>query len=707
MTAYVVSGLGQAKAAGYTIEDDRLNKGRNWLPATLAAHPDMIPDLRAYTVYALATTGGAPKDALDKAWASRDKLSDEGLALAGLALDAAGDARAHQAAPCFSKKGQSDRRRMRTGRATTTGCWNIWDDTSPETTAFALKLLIRQDRASGLMPKAAQWLAEHRDGDYWYSTKQTAMVIQGLTDYLALSGELANSSDVEVLVNGSSVGKRHFGPGDGFRTAVADQGAGGAGGSGGQVTIRKSGNGITYWSAENSWYSADRKAFQQGKLALNITRDYYLLQKRQDKPTDPITYDLVPLNGPVHVGDIVAVRLALSGTDWKYLLAEDPIPAGTEFLPETGLYTLNNKPDWWADWFTRKEFHDDRAAFFNTEFSGRREYVYLLKVDNPGKFPSARRRPGRCTNRMCRPPPIPPRWRCSREVCCKDMLRRLRRAWGWVAAQFGGMLMLILAGAGMDALARQVRDGRWRSRCLRRWCWSPRCWRCRPEPCALWRTTKAGCGWCGARSRLLVWVAVGWAAWSLLDWCDDQIPKWAGYLNSRASAHWRARVFTYAHMQHWLTIAEWILRWIVVPGKVIPCAMASAQWGWRLPWRRLIRLLFNWRWWLAVVIAASLWRLRGRGHSSTALPHGTVSHQVWAVVFKLAAAYLLAVAVGWCCLPGRRRCFRPVLARFLRLKMTRAASLCPRLLVGTAAGKQERIGSTTAAREQQRLRGNA
>jgi uncharacterized protein YfaS (alpha-2-macroglobulin family) len=152
------------------------------------------------------------------------------------------------------------------------------------------------------------------------------------------------------------------------------------------VTIRKSGNGITYWSTENSWYSADRKNFQQGQLTLNITRDYYLLQKRQDKPTDPITYDLVPLNGPVHVGDIVAVRLALGGTSWKYLLAEDPIPAGAEFLPESGLYTINHKPDWWADFFTRKEFHDDRAAFFNTDFSVRREYVYLLKVDNPGKF---------------------------------------------------------------------------------------------------------------------------------------------------------------------------------------------------------------------------------------------------------------------------------------------------------------------------------
>ena len=55
------------------------------------------------------------------------------------------------------------------------------------------------------------------------------MVIEGLTDYLALSGELANSSDVEVLVNGTSVGKRHFGPGDGFALAVEDPGSCGAG----------------------------------------------------------------------------------------------------------------------------------------------------------------------------------------------------------------------------------------------------------------------------------------------------------------------------------------------------------------------------------------------------------------------------------------------------------------------------------------------
>lgn len=385
MTAYVVSGLGQAKSAGYPIEEERIHKGRRWLNDALAKHPDMIPDLRVYVLYALANSGGAAKDGLDLAWGTRSKLSDEGLALLGLALDAGGDSRAHEAASLLEQKAK-----VTEADAHWEGAYDsmleYWGDTSDETTAFALKLLVKQDKASGLLPKAARWLGEHRNGNYWYTTKQTAMVVEGLTDYLLLSGELGNESDVEVLVNGTSVGKKHFGAANRFEPPWRIKVDAAQAGGGGQVTIRKTGNGITYWSVENAWYAADKKLYQQGKVALNIARDYYLLAKKQDKPTDPITYDLAPLSGPVHVGDIVAVRLALSGTQWKYMMAEDPIPAGTEFLANTGLYTLNHKPDWWAAWFTRKEFHDDRAAFFNTDFNGRREYVYLLKVVNPGKF---------------------------------------------------------------------------------------------------------------------------------------------------------------------------------------------------------------------------------------------------------------------------------------------------------------------------------
>jgi len=141
---------------------------------------------------------------------------------------------------------------------------------------------------------------------------------------------------------------------------------------------------------------------------------------------------------------------------------------------------------------------------------------------------------------------------------------------------------------------------------------------------------------------LLVWVALFWACWAVLDWCDDRIVLWAGYLNSKASAGARATVFTYDHLQKWMTLAEWVLRWIIVPGKIVPYAVVSAQWGWRLPFRKIIRLLLNWRWWPVVVLAALLGVVLP-GHFFAGLPSGSVSHQIWAVVLKLVASYILIV----------------------------------------------------------------
>ncbi len=244
-----------------------------------------------------------------------------------------------------------------------------------------------EDRSSGFMPKAAGWLAKNRNGNYWWSTKQTSMVIQGLTDYLVLSGELSNSSDVEVLVNGASAGKRHFGPGDGFALPW-------------RVTIPATQVGSTAarsLSAKAATESLTGRRKTRGTLP---TRNS--ISRRSSRSISPATTTCSrrispspPTPSPTtwfrsRARSTWAILSPSSwrstAPSWKYLLAEDPIPAGTEFLPNTGLYTLNNKPDWWADWFTRKEFHDDRAAFFNTDFSGRREYVYLLKVVNPGKF---------------------------------------------------------------------------------------------------------------------------------------------------------------------------------------------------------------------------------------------------------------------------------------------------------------------------------
>jgi hypothetical protein len=227
----------------------------------------------------------------------------------------------------------------------------------------------------------------------------------------------------------------------------------------------------------------------------------------------------------------------------------------------------------------------------------------------------------------------------------KDLLRRLRASLGWVAAQFWATVLIVLAGVGwtrvperhawlvgltlllpllMLAATLVLEAGTMRS---------------------LLQRDERRVRFAVGALTLLVWIAVVGIAWFILDWCDDQIPQWASYLNSRASANARARFFTYAHITTWLSVLEWIFRWIVVPAKVIPHALASAQWGWRLPWRKLLRMMLNWRWWIGAVIAALVGVLLP-SYFFNGEPHGSVTLQVWAVILKVAGAYLLAM-VSW------------------------------------------------------------
>jgi uncharacterized protein YfaS (alpha-2-macroglobulin family) len=118
---------------------------------------------------------------------------------------------------------------------------------------------------------------------------------------------------------------------------------------------------------------------------LNLLRDYFRLLPT--RTGEKIVYDLQPLDGAVSQGDIIAVRLTVTGSDWRYLLLEDPIPAGTEFIEQDSLYEINNKPPWWRYWFSRRELHDDHIAIFDTFFyEQQKQYFYVLKVVNPGRF---------------------------------------------------------------------------------------------------------------------------------------------------------------------------------------------------------------------------------------------------------------------------------------------------------------------------------
>lgn len=228
--------------------------------------------------------------------------------------------------------------------------------------------------------------------------------------------------------------------------------------------------------------------------------------------------------------------------------------------------------------------------------------------------------------------------------------RRLQRARGWVALQFLCLALLLLAGLGWTRIPEKhllevllslsipvlLSAGflLLQAATLRSFL----------RPLAQEQSTaprQVRIAWGAA--TLLLWIAVAWLLWDLLDRFDDQIELWSGYLNSRFGAGARARIATEEHIAWLLNYVERALRWVILPGLLLPLS-SSVAWGLRrVPWKRVRRVWLSWRWWPAV-LAAVLIGVAWPHSFFAAMPHGTVSGQVWRVVFKLIAAYFLVVA---------------------------------------------------------------
>ncbi len=385
MTAYVVAGLVQARASGTQVNDDAINKGVAWLKKDLAADSKLAADFRAYLIYALTVAGQNDAAELSAMYARRADLSPYGMALLGLALENARDARAGEIAAALESSARQDDEQA-WWPASRDPMLDFEIDATPEATAYVTRFLSHQRKNSALLPKAALWLVNHRNEGYWWSsTKQTAMVIYGLTDYLRVTNELMPNANVTVFVNERPVLTRRLdqstmldSPDFVLDESKLQQGVN-------HVRVATSGIGRVYYGARAEYYSSEARLQKTGTTSLNLLRDYFRLVPGRNG--DRIVYDTVPLDGAVAPGDTIAVRLTVTGSEWKYMMIEDPIPAGTEFIEKDNLYELRNRPSWWKWYFDRRELHDDRMAIFQTYYgSGQREYFYLLKVVNPGVF---------------------------------------------------------------------------------------------------------------------------------------------------------------------------------------------------------------------------------------------------------------------------------------------------------------------------------
>lgn len=387
MTAYVTSGLKLAADAGYSIDLWRVNNSSAALAKMLESKAKIAPDTRAYMVYALTLAGRQTKPQVEEVLNGRTQLTNFGLALLGLTLERVKDPRAADIASEL------------TAKISKTSDGSYWEsnrdpmldfdsENSLEATAFAVKFLSKQQPNSPLIDEATQWLVNHRDqGYYWASTKRTAFVIFGLTDVLKRSGELKPDYQVKVTVNGAEVLSKRFTAEDALspqpvKIRVPVKGNE----SNPKVTVTKNGDGVLFASARWEYRSNGTDSRLRGDTPLKINRNYYRLNPVNEG--GKIIYNMEPLSGEAKLGDLVAVRLSVSGQEnQRYLLVEDPLPTGAEVVARDDLYQVRGQPAWWTTWWSRREVRDNRVSYFPWRMpKDGLEYVYLIRFTNAGAF---------------------------------------------------------------------------------------------------------------------------------------------------------------------------------------------------------------------------------------------------------------------------------------------------------------------------------
>jgi uncharacterized protein YfaS (alpha-2-macroglobulin family) len=68
-------------------------------------------------------------------------------------------------------------------------------------------------------------------------------------------------------------------------------------------------------------------------------------------------------------------------------MIEDPIPAGAEQVENVGELSLDYTSGTdWSDWYSSREFRDQRTVFFLDYFDGDARLQYAMRVQVPGDF---------------------------------------------------------------------------------------------------------------------------------------------------------------------------------------------------------------------------------------------------------------------------------------------------------------------------------
>ncbi len=392
MTAYVIDGLTLASRAGYTVDKARITNGRDKLMQMIGSGKSddgqaIDPDTRAYMIYSLGQSGNVDASVINDLFAKRGELQAYGRALLALALKQhRDDNRARQVAGEIEQSARTNEFDAHWESKHSSHGYQVENDT--EATALSLKALTRISPQSALLSKAAKWLVgNRRNGYYWESTRQTAFAIFGLIDYVKVSKELSPDYSVQVYLNGEQIISKQVTAADvtSAQAFLIERKGAQLGGSN-QVRVVKTGKGALYLSTSLSYFTRDEEIQAQASPNLTLTREY--LRLKVVESGEQARWEIQPLTGELKSGDLIVSRLHVKGSRAQYMMIEDPIPAGCEQVERiSGLdLTYSEGSRSWSDWYSSREFRDQKTALFVDYFDGDATFQVALRVQVPGEF---------------------------------------------------------------------------------------------------------------------------------------------------------------------------------------------------------------------------------------------------------------------------------------------------------------------------------
>src|SRR5262249_51790441 len=255
--------------------------------------------------------------------------------------------------------------------------------------------LSRTDPKGKTAPGLVKYLLNNRKhATYWDSTRDTAICIEAMAEYLKASGEDRPDLTVELWVDGkkqkeAKINADNLFTFDGtfvlFGDAVED----------GKHTleVRKKGTGPVYFNAYLSNFTLEDNITRAG-LEVKVNRKYYKLTRvdksvkvsgARGQPSDQKVekYKRTELENLASLksGDLVEVELEIdSKNDYEYLIFEDPKAAGFEPLLVRSGYNGN-------DLGAYMELRDERVCFFVRALArGKHSVSYRMRAEVPGKF---------------------------------------------------------------------------------------------------------------------------------------------------------------------------------------------------------------------------------------------------------------------------------------------------------------------------------